>query len=53
MVLSNKVPVKVGVEVSGAVETLEDVTKIREYENIIRLKMAEKGNIARFTFEIL
>lgn len=50
MVLSNKVPVKVGDEVLGAVETLEDVTKIREYENIIRVKMAEKGHIAHFTF---
>ena len=50
MVLSNKVPVKVGDEISGAVETLEDVTKIREYENIIRVKMAEKGHIAHFTF---
>ncbi|MEE4261874.1 MAG: sigma 54-interacting transcriptional regulator, partial [Desulfobacteraceae bacterium] len=44
-------PVKVGDEISGAVETLEDVTKIREYENIIRVKMAEKGHIAHFTFE--
>ena len=51
MVLSNKVPVKVGNEILGAVETLEDVTKIREYENIIRVKMAEKGHIAHFTFE--
>ena len=50
MVLTNKVPVKVGDEISGAVETLEDVTKIREYENIIRVKMAEKGHIAHFTF---
>lgn len=50
MVLSNKVPVKVGDEILGAVETLEDVTKIREYENIIRLKMAEKGHVAHFTF---
>ena len=50
MVLSNKVPVKVGDEITGAVETLEDVTKIREYENIIRVKMAEKGHIAHFTF---
>jgi PAS domain S-box-containing protein len=50
MVLSNKVPVKVGDEILGAVETLEDVTKIREYENIIRVKLAEKGHIAHFTF---
>ena len=50
MVLSNKVPVKVGSEIMGAVETLEDVTKIREYENIIRVKLAEKGYVAHFTF---
>ena len=50
MVLSNKVPVKVGGEIMGAVETLEDVTKIREYENIIRVKLAEKGYVAHFTF---
>ena len=51
MVLSNKVPVKVGEEITGAIETLEDVTKIREYENIVRTKMAEKGHIAHFSFE--
>jgi transcriptional regulator with PAS, ATPase and Fis domain len=51
MALSNKVPVKVGGEILGAVETLEDVTKIREYENIIRVKLAEKGYVAHFTFE--
>ena len=50
MVLSNNVPVKVGGEIMGAVETLEDVTKIREYENIIRVKLAEKGYVAHFTF---
>jgi PAS domain S-box-containing protein len=50
MVLSNKVPVKVGGEIMGAVETLEDVTKIREYENIIRVKLAEKGHVTHFTF---
>jgi PAS domain S-box-containing protein len=50
MVLSNKVPVKVGSEIMGAVETLEDVTKIREYENIIRVKLAEKGYVAHFNF---
>jgi transcriptional regulator with PAS, ATPase and Fis domain len=42
--------VKVGGEILGAVETLEDVTKIREYENIIRVKLAEKGYVAHFTF---
>jgi PAS domain S-box-containing protein len=51
MALSNKVPVKVGGEILGAVETLEDVTKIREYENIIRVKLAEKGYVAHFTFD--
>lgn len=50
MVLSNKVPVKVGDDTMGAVETLEDVTKIREYENIIRVKMSEKGHVAHFSF---
>ncbi len=51
MALSNQVPVKVGDEIVGAVETLEDVTKIREYENVIRLKLAEKGHVARFCFD--
>ncbi|MCK5515447.1 MAG: PrpR N-terminal domain-containing protein, partial [Desulfobulbaceae bacterium] len=49
--LSNKIPVKVDREILGAVETLEDVTKIREYENIIRIKMADKGYVASFTFD--
>jgi len=51
MTLSNKIPVRVGREILGAVETLEDVTKIREYENIIRIKMADKGYVASFTFD--
>ena len=51
MVLSNQVPVKVSGEIMGAVETLEDVTKIREYENIIRVKLAEKGYVAHFSFD--
>ncbi|MBC7358343.1 MAG: sigma 54-interacting transcriptional regulator [Desulfacinum sp.] len=51
MVLANRVPVKVGGEIVGAVETLEDVTKIREYENIIRVKLAEKGHVAQWTFD--
>jgi PAS domain S-box-containing protein len=50
MVLSNKFPVIVNNEIMGAVETLEDVTKIREYENIIRVKMSERGHVAHFTF---
>jgi transcriptional regulator with PAS, ATPase and Fis domain len=41
----------VGGEIVGAVETLEDVTKIREYENIIRVKLAEKGHVAQWTFD--
>ena len=49
--LSNKVPVKVGTKIAGAVETLEDVTKIKEYENIIRTKMAKKGYSPRFRFD--
>ena len=40
----------VGDDIAGAVETLEDVTKIREYENIVRVKLAEKGHVAHFTF---
>ena len=49
--IANKVPVKIGKRIFGAVETLEDVTKIVEYEKIIRAKMAEKGYTAKFSFE--
>ncbi len=48
--LSNKVPIKVNNEIVGAVETLEDITKIKEYEKIIRVKLAQKGHVAKFSF---
>ncbi len=49
--LFNQIPVKVGNEIVGSLKTVEDITKIRDYENIIRTKLAEKGHIARFSME--
>ncbi len=50
-VLTNRVPVIVKDRTVGAVATFEDVTKIQEYEQLIRGKLREKGHVARYCLE--
>jgi PAS domain S-box-containing protein len=50
MALTNGVPINVNGEVVGAVATFQDVTKIQEYEYIIRTKLMKKGLVAKYTF---
>lgn len=47
----NRVPIRVGGEVAGAVATLRDVTRIQEMEELVRRDKHEKGHLARFRFE--
>jgi len=49
-VLMNKVPISIKDELSGSVATFDDITKIQEYERIIRSDMRKKGHYAKYTF---
>lgn len=48
--LVHNVPILIKNQYSGSVATFEDVTKIQEYEEMIRSNLIKKGNIARYTF---
>ncbi|MHC1761066.1 MAG: sigma 54-interacting transcriptional regulator [Negativicutes bacterium] len=48
--LTNSVPINVNGEMVGAVATLQNVTKIQEYEHTIRTTLIKKGHVAKFTF---
>ncbi len=47
----NHVPIVVGDENMGSIITFQDVTKIQNLEKKIRIKLSEKGFIARYSFE--
>jgi len=50
-VLCNKVPIKDGEKIIGAVATFQDITKIQMAESRIRKEVYSKGHIARFCFK--
>ncbi len=50
-VAANFVPIKIGREVTGAVATLQNVSRIVEVENKIRKKLMTKGHVAKYGFE--
>lgn len=50
-VIANHVPVKIKNQITGIVTTFQDITRIQELENTIRLKIHAKGTEARFTFD--
>lgn len=47
----NHVPIVVSGENMGSIITFQDVSKIQSLEKNIRIKLSEKGFIARYTFE--
>ena len=49
-VAANFVPIKVDGRVSGAVATMQNVSRIVEMENKIRKKILSKGHVAKYTF---
>jgi PAS domain S-box-containing protein len=53
IIAANRVPIQVGEEITGAVATFQDVTKIEEVEQRIRQTLSQKGLTARRTFDSL
>lgn len=51
MVSTNRIPIVVDGEVMGAVATFQDVKSLQDSEQKIRLKLHEKGLVARYHFD--
>ncbi len=49
-VLANRVPIIINNKMVGTVTTIEDITKIQEYEQKIRTKLLVKGQVAKYKF---
>ena len=50
VVATNRVPVVVEGKVMGAVATYQDISEVQRLEQKIRLRLAEKGFVAKYTF---
>lgn len=50
-VVTNRVPIKVGSHVLGAVATFQDVTTLQHMERKVRQKLADRGLVASYTFD--
>lgn len=50
MIAANLVPIRIGDEVTGAVATFQNVTKIQEVEERIRQKIHSKGLVSKYDF---
>ncbi|MCK8818038.1 sigma 54-interacting transcriptional regulator [Natroniella sulfidigena] len=48
-IATNRVPIKVGEEIKGAVASFQDVTKIQKLEQKIRQQLNKKGLTAKYT----
>ncbi|MCX5733382.1 MAG: sigma 54-interacting transcriptional regulator [candidate division NC10 bacterium] len=49
-VVVNRIPIRVGGEIVGAVATFQDITKIQSMEERIRREIYSQGHVAKFTF---
>ncbi|MBE0569349.1 MAG: sigma 54-interacting transcriptional regulator [Deltaproteobacteria bacterium] len=49
-VMVNRIPIRVGGEVVGAVATFQDITKIQSMEERIRREIYSQGHVAKFGF---
>jgi len=49
-VMVNRIPIRVGGEVLGAVATFQDITKIQSMEERIRREIYSQGHVAKFSF---
>jgi PAS domain S-box-containing protein len=49
-VVVNRIPIRVGGEIVGAVATFQDITKIQSMEERIRREIYSKGHAAKFRF---
>jgi transcriptional regulator with PAS, ATPase and Fis domain len=52
-VVVNRIPIRVGGQVVGAVATFQDITKIQSMEERIRREIYSQGHVAKFAFEDL
>lgn len=50
-IVSTRVPITVNDEVTGAVITFQDVTRIQQLEEKVRKELRSKGYIAKYTFD--
>ena len=50
MVSTNRVPIVVDGKIKGAVATFQDIKSIQKSEEKIRIKLNEKGMVAKYTF---
>ena len=49
-ILTNRIPIKVKGKVEGAVATFQEISKIQDYEKMIRSELYKKGLTANYTF---
>jgi PAS domain S-box-containing protein len=49
-VMVNRIPIRVGGEVVGAIATFQDITKIQSMEERIRREIYSQGHVAKFGF---
>ena len=49
--MMNRIPIRVGGEVVGAVATFQDVTRIQSMEERIRREIYSQGHVAKFSFD--
>jgi transcriptional regulator with PAS, ATPase and Fis domain len=49
-IMVNRIPIRVGGEVAGAVATFQDITKIQSMEERIRREIYSQGHAAKFRF---
>jgi len=49
-VISSRVPIKIKDEITGAVITFQDVTRIRQLEEKVRKELKDKGHVAQYHF---
>lgn len=50
VIATNRVPVVVDGEVRGAVATYQEITEVQKIEQKIRIKLADKGFVAQYSF---
>ena len=50
LVSTNRVPIRVGGQVKGAVATFQDIKTLQTTERNIRIKLHEKGLVAKYHF---
>jgi PAS domain S-box-containing protein len=50
-ITTNRIPIMVDEEITGAVATFQEITEVQNLERKIRRKLSEKGFVAKYTFD--